>query len=287
MKKSPYQVAIQDYDKNFEKYLNKIFSEYRQEKYSDSLWLAGPTSYVFSLCGQKFAVDMQIRRKIDFEKLMPRLTTLLSDISFVLITHQHDDHMCIPLMRALKDTPIRWYIPRGVPIDLIKASELKEENIVWVSSGDCFSIGDVDIRAFNSPHAPKNADVSGVVEVGYEIITPKGKVLLPADVRDYDYDEYPTFSKVDLCISHLWAGNDALNENLYKPMLEKFALFSSRFKSKRYFLCHLYEIGRTETFMWHNEHANIVIDRLSELLPESVVEIPRLGERYTLFEGEK
>ena len=278
---SPVEFATADYDQNFIKYWDKVFTEYREKQEYDCLWLAGPSSYVFSIGDERFAVDLQIRRKKDLDALLPRLVSDLSDLSFVLITHQHDDHMCPPLMRALKDTDIKWYIPRGTNPELIEKSEIKKENTVLVDPGDVFTVGNVTVRAFLVPHGRAE-----FVEVGYELTTPNGKILMPADIRDYDYDEYPDFENIDLCLSHLWAGNDAIDPENYMPLLEKFAKRSASFNAKRYFLCHLYEIGRKEKFMWHNDHAAIAIEMLKVLLPDSLFEIPRLGERYELFLGE-
>lgn len=275
---SPLDAAIADYDQNFLKYWDKVFTEYRKGQERGCLWLAGPSSYVFSICGERFAVDLQIRRKKDLELVYPRLVSDLSELSFVLITHQHDDHMCVPLMRALKDTDIKWYIPRGTRASRIEESEIKKENIVWVEPGDSFVIGEITVRAFLSPHG--NTDFT---EIGYELSSPQGRVLIPADIRDYDYNGFPELKGIDLCLSHLWAGNDAIDPENYMPMLEKFARCSTGFNAKRYFLCHLYEIGRTEKYMWHDVHAEIASKMIVALQPNAVVEIPRLGEKYSLL----
>jgi len=251
------------------------------------MWLIGPTAYLFSIAGQKLAVDPMIRCEWALEAVLPRLIEDFSSVSFVLITHQHDDHMCIPLMRALKDTPIRWYLPYGCRQDLVDKSEIKKENIVWVHDGDVFTFGDLTVRVFDTPHVPAGEDMASFIERGYELIAPQGRVLMPADVRNYDYDGYPDFGDVDLCLSHLWAGNDAKNPENYLPMLEKFAAFSAKFQAKQYFLCHLYEIGRKEIHMWRDEHAEIATRMISERLPYSRVRVPRIGESYALFEEGK
>lgn len=280
---SPLAIAIRDYDEHFFGRWTRAFDEFLTSAGEDRMWLVGPSSYLFSVAGQKFAVDPQIRRTTAFDALLPRFVEDFSQVSFVLITHQHDDHMCIPLMRALKDTAIRWYLPYGCRADLVEKSEIKKENIVWVHDGDEFVFGDLTVRAFDTPHVPAGEDMASFIERGYELIAPNGRVLMPADVRNYDYDAYPDFGEIDLCISHLWAGNDALNPENYLPMMQKFADFSARFRAKRYFLCHLYEVGRKELYMWHDGHAEEAIRMLGERLPESRVEVPRIGSHYDLF----
>ena len=279
--RSPYAAAVADYDQNFTTYWNTVFSQYNAPDAGDRVWMAGPSAYVFSLAGEKFAVDLQIRREKDFNAVLPQLLSDTAALSFILITHQHDDHMCLPLMNALKDTAIRWYIPDGCREELIEASGLKKENIIRVRPGDRWQIGALQFRAFYSPHV-KADDPEVFAQCGYEITAPAGKILLPADVRDYAYCDYPDFGRVDLCFSHLWAGNDALEPQNYLPLLDEFACFNSKFRARTYFFCHLYEIGRSEQYLRHNAHAALAADRLLSLLPESTVEVPRLGRSYSL-----
>jgi len=273
--------VISDYDKNFVSYWEGIFSSFSSHNSGDRVWFAGPSAYVFAFGGEKFAMDLQIRRQSDFEKIKPRLHDFVKDVSFVLITHQHDDHMCIPLMRELKDTDIRWYIPHDCSRHLIESSGLKDENIVKVKPGDVFEIGNITVKAFHSPHV--RADENELfAQRGYEISSHGKKLLFPGDVRDYDFSDYPDFGNVDICFSHLWAGNDSINESLYMPMLKKFADFNSAFHAKKYFLCHLYELGREEKYLWSYKHAGIAKDMFYGNIPESTIEIPKFGNTYEL-----
>lgn len=276
--------VLTDYDLNFEGYWKTVFTEYRDVKYNNSMWLAGPSSYVFALADRRFAIDPVIRRVGDLDRVSDTLIDDLSDLSFILITHQHDDHFCLHLTRALKDTSIRWYIPEGVSGELIATSELNPENVTYVRAGDFIREGEISIRVFNTPHLTKEEEEQGEVftEVGYEITSPCVKILIPADVRNYEYDRYPKFENIDICISHLWAGGNAMEPAKYSGLLDDFANFSAKFRARRYFICHLYEIGRGDIFMWHDGHADIAKARLRELLPTSEVIVPRLGNRYSL-----
>ena len=271
-----------DYDLNFVKYWDKVFSEYKDERFDNRVWFAGPTSYVFSISGTHFALDPQIRRECDFEKLRDNLAEYTSKIEFVLITHQHDDHMCIPLMRELKDSPIIWYIPEGTHEDLIAKTELAPEKIVRVRSGDSFKIGSITVKAFKSTHErPGEKEV--FEQLGYEIATPCGKLLFPADVRNYDPGLYPEFSDIDICFAHLWAGDDTVNAEKYKPLLLEFADFYSGIGAKKYFICHLYEIARDLYHMWRYTHAAEAMEIFMGKIPTSEVVIPHLGTSYSLI----
>ena len=277
------EALTKEYDDNFERYWKSAFSAYKNDAIADRVWFCGPTSYLFSLAGKRFAVDLQIRRACDFEKLRATLADDTSKLEFVLITHQHDDHMCIPLMRELKDSPIIWYIPDGTHENLIAKTELPEEKIVRVRSGDSFKIGDITVKVFKSTH--ERPDEEQIFEqVGYEIVTPRGKLLFPADVRNYDSTLYPDFSDIDICFAHLWAGDDTINAENYMPLLCEFADFYSRIGAKKYFLCHLYEIARELRHMWRYTHAGAAMELFIDKAPTAEVMIPHLGSSYALFD---
>ena len=278
------EMVIEEYEKHFVEKWEQIFDEYKQM--DNRVWFAGPTAYVFSLKGIKFAVDLQIRRENEREKVMENLLEQVKELAFVLITHQHDDHMCIPLMQHLKDTDIKWYIPCETRTDLIEKSQIKKENIVWVKPGDVWNVGEVQIRAFETPHTKPGEKL--FLQCGYEIMSSEGRILIPGDVRDYDYRGYPEFGEIDVCFAHLWAGNDALNKEYYMPVLKEFVEFHSRLKAKNYFLCHLYEIGRKSTFMWNEEHAEEAKKMFSSALQQSKIVVPCLGESRSIsFRKEK
>ena len=271
---------LAEYDRHFPENWRGVFAALAKAA-QDRLWLAGPTSYLFSLAGQKFAVDPQIRRQTDLERVQDTLAADTASLSFVLITHPHADHMCLPLMKLLRDTPIRWYIPADIPDEMLRPADLHPETVLRVRHGDVIREGDLAIHVFNSCHVRPGK--KPYPQCGYAICSPAGNILMPVDVRDYSFRDYPDFGEVDLCLSHVWAGDDALHPENYLPMLQQFARFSAQFAARRYFLCHLYEIGRTEEFMWHHGHAAIASENLRALLPDSLVEVPRLWEEYSLF----
>ena len=283
MEHALFDKTIAEYDRHFTEWWGRVFKEYR-EGGKDRLWLAGPSSYVFALGGLRFAVDLQVRRECDLAKVKDTLVEDLAGLSFILITHQHDDHMCIPLMQKLKDSDIHWYLPARTRADLVEASGLRPEKMTFLEPGDILSFGEVTIRAFRTPHLGAGADQSQFPELGYEILTPRGRVLLPADVRDYSYTDYPDFGEVDLCLAHVWGGNNALDSDLYLPMLKECGAFFARFRAKRYLFGHLYEIGRPDLYMWHKGHAEIVAEEICGALPDAVAFAGEIGCGYQLFE---
>ena len=126
-----------------------------------------------------------------------------------------------------------------------------------------------------------------LVERGYEITYEKGCILIPGDIREYAYESYPPLKKPDLCIAHVWAGNDSVHPEEFLPKMDKAARFFARFGAQRYFLCHLYEISRRQINMWDTSHADLLADRLKKNLPDCEVQTPTLGCGYRLFTGEE
>lgn len=222
--------GIADYDRNFAANWRRAVAGYKDT--DNTVWLAGPTAYLLSVDGVKFAVDPQVRRPQDLGLVADTLVEDLKDLAFVLISHQHNDHMCLPLMQLLRETDIQWVIPAGTRKDLIEKSGLRRECITFISPGEALTLQGLTVRAFHTPHRP---DGSFFPQCGYWVQAPSGSLLFPGDIRDLDYCGYPNFGAPDLCFSHLWAGNDALTPENYHPLLQKFAVRSSEFGAKRYF----------------------------------------------------
>ena len=275
--------AIAEHERCFFENWDRAFSELRSAGADEcKVWLVGPSSYLFSIEGVKFAVDLQVRRGVDLEALADRLCDDLSALSFVLITHQHNDHFCVPLINMAADLPIVWYLPREMPEHLRAPLILDADKIGLISAGDILELGALRIKAFASPHVRPDSTVS-LPEVGFHIRSSKGTVLIPGDIRDYDYCGYPDFGSVDLCFSHLWAGDNAIDEDEYLPRLRQFVDRSLCFNARRYFICHLYEIGRKEKFMWHSGHAEIATRMFKEKRADCNVDVPIGGRSYELF----
>ena len=278
-----HELALEKHEKCFFENWDRAFSELRAAVESDNkVWLVGPSAYLFSIGGVKFAVDLQVRREKDLEVLSSRLCGDLESLSFVLITHQHDDHFCVPLIKMAAELPLVWYLPHKMPERFLEAAGLSQERCVRLEAGESFDYGGVSVTAFDSPHIRPGADAV-MPELGYLIRSKGGSVLIPADVRDYSYRGYPDFGEIDLCFSHLWAGDNAIDEEAYLPMLEQFVDFSLRFSAKRYFICHLYEIGRKEKYMWHSAHAELAMKMFKEKKPQCCLDVPEGGRSYELF----
>ncbi len=277
--------ALAEYDKTFEERWRSAIRAFRTAV-EDSLYLIGPSSYLFTLAGEKIAVDPQIRRDADLVKVEDTIVNTFGSLSAILITHEHDDHFCMKLTRMLKDTPVVWYLPKGMKASLIEESGLKPERIRYVCEGDEIRLGAVTIRVFESPHVPFGKEKT-IVECGYELSAASRHVLLPGDIREYGYQDYPPIHLPDVCIAHLWAGNDMVHPEAYLPRLEEAADFFARLKAKQYWFGHLYKIGREQHKMCDVEHAELLGALLKKRLPHCDTLVPLLGYGYRLFSEEE
>ncbi len=277
--------AIEEYNKSFHSRALCALRAFAESD-TDALYLFGPSSYLLSLGGEKIAIDPQVRRAEDFEKLKEAILQGFKSVRAIFITHEHDDHFCTPLARLLRDEDILWVLPEGMRQKWVDESTLPAEKIRFVREGDILEIGAARVRAFDSPHVPFGQDTV-LVERGYEITYEKGCILIPGDIREYAYTDYPPLAAPDLCIAHVWAGNDSIHPEEYLPKMDAAADFFARFGAKRYFLGHLYEIARDQMHMWDTSHADLLADRIRKRLPDSAVQTPTLGCGYRLFSGEE
>lgn len=280
-KKISLEDAKKEYDESFPERFTLALKAC-MESDEDALYIIGPSSYLFSLGGVKIAVDPQVRRASDLERVKDAILAYFPRLSAVLVSHEHDDHFCTPLARLVKHLDLCWYLPEGIRQRWVDESELREENIRLVKEGDILTLGGVKVKVFDSPHRPFGAEWD-MPERGYELATERGRVLLPGDIREYAYESYPPLQGADICITHVWAGNDTIDEEKYLPMMEKAADFFARFRAKTYLFAHLYEIGREQIVMWDTSHANLLGERIRQRLPEAKALTPILGRGYRLF----
>lgn len=274
-----------EYKKSFKERLEGALSAFRETK-EDALYLIGPSSYMISLMGEKLAIDPQVRRAEELMLVKDAIIDAFRSVSTVLITHEHDDHFCTELTRLLKNEDILWVLPEGMRQKWVEESELPAEKIRFVREGDTLSIGSLTVKVFDSPHVPFGEEKE-LVERGYEIACERGRILAPGDIREYAYTDYPPLDPPALCLAHVWAGNDSIHPEEFLPRMEKCADFFARFHAKRYFLGHLYEIGRDQMHMWDMSHAALLSEKLRARLADCCVQAPILGCGYRLFSGEE
>jgi cellulose synthase/poly-beta-1,6-N-acetylglucosamine synthase-like glycosyltransferase len=112
--------------------------------------------------------------------------------------------------------------------------------------------------------------------------------VIPNLIDSLKNQDYPKeLYGADLCIAHVWAGNDSIHPEEYLPKMEKAADLFSLFAAKQYFFAHLYEIGRQQSVMWDTDHADLLGKKIRERIPAAKTKTPLLGHGYRLFDSEE
>ena len=97
-----------------------------------------------------------------------------ADIGGILVTHEHSDHI-LALPMLVKYHPMPVYAPHTVANRLRGRYPDLEEHLRIIPVGECFSIGEMTVTAFHTPH---DTDES----VGYRIDSAGGSFALATDM---------------------------------------------------------------------------------------------------------
>ena len=187
------------------------------------------------------------------------------------LTHGHQDHIGAPLKfieRYQDRVEIETFV-HNLPAYVIynekntaeKKPEVESENLYYQSemyyskieafypdsdivvahAGQRFEYGDIDIDVlFTTENIYKkqmyDTNMSSVV---YSITGSSGRMIILGDAQDIQCPTinaiYPDFGDVDMCFAHLWAGNNALDEESYMPILKEFVRFHAELQANNIF----------------------------------------------------
>ena len=135
----------------------------------------------------------------------------LSDISGVLITHEHSDHVSA-LGMITKHYAVPIYAPRTVAARLIGSKPEIEPCLRVIETGLFFGIGTLKVRAFHTPHDTDESvgyrvegngvfalatDMGHVTDEVFENLSGADAVLVESnhDVEMLSYGPYPVYLK--------------------------------------------------------------------------------------------
>jgi L-ascorbate metabolism protein UlaG (beta-lactamase superfamily) len=268
---------------------SKIVSEWRNPG-DDRAWLMYSANYLFRTGGVRWALDpLRLQQRLP-EAPPVDLATDLNGLSFVLLTHQHADHLDFELLKALSTFDICWVVPEPILQLVIAQSGINSERIIVPKPLEPIRIKGIIIMPFEGLHRTIPYQVAGlddtkkpkgVPATGYLIEFQGKRWLLPGDTRNYGSQQIPNFGPVDGLFAHLWLGQGcALMKD--PPLLEAFCQFCISLHSRHIVVTHLEEFGREAEDYWDLRHYIRTALRIRSIAPRIQVSSAILGESISL-----
>ena len=110
----------------------------------------GHASLLIDMDGERILTDPLLRKRVWHLQRQRQITdqSLFNDISVVLISHAHSDHMDFPSLRML-DRDLRIVAPRGTA-QLLKKGGI--QNVQEIARGESFNVGKLMVTATHAEH---------------------------------------------------------------------------------------------------------------------------------------
>ncbi len=219
-------------------------------------------NYLFCTHGIRWAIDpLTLNRRLP-QAPAPDAARDLLGLDFILLTHRHADHLDPGLLRALRQLPIWWVVPKAILLEVQREARIPATRILVPEPLQPIELHGIHITPFDGLHwqeAPDYPDGRrGVPAMGYLVEQGANRWLFPGDTRTYDPFGLPDFGPVDILFAHLWLGKSAALQN-HPPLLDDFCRFCLALHPRRVILTHLEEWGRDVPDFWDSEHAKQVI----------------------------
>jgi L-ascorbate metabolism protein UlaG (beta-lactamase superfamily) len=238
---------------------SQIVTDWGSDNPEDAAWLTYSANYLLRCQGVRFAID-----PLALHWRVPEATEVdiahdLQPLSFVLLTHDHRDHLDLALIRSLSGYPIRWVVPQFLIEKVLAETGLAEEKVIVPKVMKPFEIEGLTILPFEGQHLITYYDgtCKGVPEMSYLIESAGRRWLFPGDTRVYDLSRIPKFGPVDLLFMHLWLGHGkALAGG--NAVLQDFCSFGAGLQPRRMAITHLEEFGRDADDFIDDEHVRLV-----------------------------
>jgi L-ascorbate metabolism protein UlaG (beta-lactamase superfamily) len=263
---------------------DKMITEWNLPGPENRAWLMYSANYLFRTHEIRWALDpLTLHWRLPAAPHVDAARDL-RDLSFIILTHAHADHLDLDLVRDLSALPIRWVIPEFL-LGVVVEAGLSRAKIIVPKPMETFELDGLRITPFDGQHwqtDPANPNGRrGVAATGYLVEFSGKRWLFPGDTRTYDASKIPFFGSVDGLFAHLWLGRGcALDE---KPaLLEPFCSFCLDLHPKRIIVTHLDEFGRAADDYWEDAHFQQVKQRILERVPDMVIESANHGERVDL-----
>ena len=207
----------------------------------------------------------------------------LKELDFILLTHEHRDHLDLNLLHGLQDFPILWIVPEPLLPSVKAEVDIAADRLIVPEPMRTIEINGIRITPFDGLHweaQPGSQSLRGVPAMGYLVECNGKRWLFPGDIRTYEASRLPLFGSVDV-LAHVWLGRGcALMET--PPLLEKFCDFNITLQPNRIVLTHLEEFGRCENDYWDCGHVNRICSLVAEKRPDISISFGLIGDRLVL-----
>ena len=262
---------------------SQMITEWRQPGLEDSAWLMYSANYLFRTANIRWAIDpLRLKHKLPDAPEMP--VDNLKDLDFILLTHQHSDHLDLSLLRGLQGYPILWVVPAPLMPRVQAEVDIAADRLIIPEPMRAFDIRGIRITPFDGLHwevQPDGQSLRGVPAMGYLVEFNGKRWLFPGDTRNYDAGQLPSFGHVDGLFAHVWLGRGSALQN--EPLLlDAFCKFCVDLQPKRIIPTHLYEFGRDANDFWDDMHVQKVSFCISEKKRNIVVTHTFLGDTMKL-----
>jgi hypothetical protein len=262
---------------------HRMLASWQQPHRASMMWLMYAANYLFVTHGVRWAVDpfLPIHLVPGLPDRLP--TEALSQLSFVLLTHAHTDHVDYPLLASLRGTPVRLIIPEHMLTDVRAHARPLDRQVIVARSGRRLDLNSIGVLPFDGLHWQRRADGHhvGIDATGYLIHVDGQRWLFPGDVRDYRCESIAPFGPVDLLFAHLWLGRGCARLH-NPPQLNEFCEFLHACRPRAVVLTHLYEFSRNAEDIWDRRHVQLVRARWAALAPGVPLRVPQVGRGVAL-----
>ena len=187
---------------------SNMIAEWKMPDPKDLVWLMYSANYLFRTNDVRWAIDpLTMSWRVKAAPLVDGARDL-TGLDFVLLTHEHEDHLDLELLSALRHRPIRWVVPEFMLSRVVGQAGLPREKIMVPSASRSMELNGIRILPFDGLHWESIPDGAkkGISSVGYLVECNDKRWLFPGDTRSYNSDPLPDFKTVDVVFAHLWLG---------------------------------------------------------------------------------
>jgi len=271
------QALIESAREQYPALWRKTIADWSVDSSEDAAWLIYAASYLLRTAGVYWAIDPFVLSSRVKGVDAPNFLSDLAPLELVLLTHVHNDHFDLNLIRAIAALPICWVVPDFM-LEKVQAAGVTRSNIRVPQAGEVIRHKVLEITPFDGQHIRGRA---GVPEMGYAVSCEGKNWVFPGDTRVYDDRLFPRFGKVDALFAHLWLGKAQASAQP-PPLLNEFCEFVAAQQPQRVVVTHLYELGRNIDELWHQGHYAQVEQLLRASHPGIKVEMAVTGTKVVL-----